>query len=143
MAVADDTPFAQIACQYYVQARFAMHAQCMPACGNLFHHAVEIFLKAGIVKAGLAQNHKLSVLKGMGHDLKNLWRAFKADFPESALERHDKTILLLNKFEAIRYPNDEHMAATAQWFGPAATRPRMVGSKLRNNTRSSSATSTI
>jgi hypothetical protein len=118
-AVADD--FVRIACQYYATARFAMYAQRFPVCGNLFHHAVEMFLKAGIVKAGLARNRKLS-LKGMGHDLKKLWRAFKADFPEPALERHNKTISLLNKFEAIRHPDSKHaIAMTGDWFGPAAT----------------------
>src|SRR5262249_38170155 len=81
------------ACQYYATARFAMHAQCIPVCGNLFHHAVEM-----LVKGGLARTRKLSDLKNMGHKLKLLWRAFKADFPDTSLKRHDRTISLLDKF---------------------------------------------
>lgn len=106
--------FMSSACQYYAAARFAMHAQCIPVCGNLFHHAVEM-----ILKGGLARKHKLSDLKDMRH---NLWRAYKADFPDPTLKRHDKTISGLNKFEDIRYPdaNRKHaMGVTAEWSGPA------------------------
>ena len=110
--------FVQNACQYYATARFAMHAQCMPVCGNLFHHAVEMLLKGG-----LARKRKLSELRDMKHKLKELWRAFKADFPDPILKRHDKTISSLHKFEVIRYPDailKYGMGATAQWSGPAA-----------------------
>ena len=112
-----DHLFMQSACQYYAAARFAIHAQCMPVGGSLFHYTVEMFLKAG-----LAQLRKLSDLKDMGHDLKKLWTAFKADFPDPALKRHDKTISRLHKFEAIRYPEGiiKHgMGLSAEWFGPA------------------------
>jgi hypothetical protein len=105
------------ACQYYATARFAMHAQCMPVCGNVFHHAVEM-----LVKGGLARTRKLSDLKNMGHKLKLLWRTFKADFPDTSLKRHDRTISLLDKFAAIRYPDTtmKHgIGMTAQWSGPA------------------------
>jgi hypothetical protein len=109
--------FMSSACQYYAAARFAMHAQCMPVCGNLFHHTVEM-----ILKGGLARKRKLSDLKGMGHKLKVLWRAYKADFPDPALKRHDKTISGLDKFDDIRYPDailKHGMGATAEWSGPA------------------------
>ena len=109
--------FMSSACQYYAAARFAMHAQCVPVCGNLFHHTVEM-----ILKGGLARKRKLSDLKDMGHKLKVLWRAYKADFPDPALKRHDKTISGLDKFEDIRYPDailKHGMGATAEWSGPA------------------------
>jgi hypothetical protein len=60
--------FVQNACQYYVTARFAMHAQCMPVCGNLFHHAVEMMLKAGLAR----KQRKLAELECMRHSLKKL-----------------------------------------------------------------------
>lgn len=110
--------FMQAACQYYATARFAMHAQCLPVCGNLFHQTIEMFLKAG-----LAQKREITELKAMNHNLKKLWRAFKTDFPDPALKLHDETISRVNKFEAIRYPEAiiEHgMGVSAQWFGPAA-----------------------
>jgi hypothetical protein len=49
----------------------------------------------------------------MGHNLKVLWRAYKAAFPDSTLKRHDKTISGLNKFEDIRYNG-----VIAAWSGP-------------------------
>ncbi len=107
------------ACQYYAAARFAMHAQCLPVCGNLFHHTVEM-----ILKGGLARKRKSSDLKDMRHKLKVLWHAFKVDFPNPALDRHDKTISGLDKFEDIRYPDailKYGMRTTAQWSGPADT----------------------
>ena len=44
--------FMETGSQYYTTARFAMHAQCMPVCGNLFHHAVEMLLKGGLAADG-------------------------------------------------------------------------------------------
>jgi hypothetical protein len=114
----DSILFVQNACQYYATARFAMHAQCMPVCGILFHHTVEMLLKGG-----LAQQRELCELEKMGHRLKKLWRAFKEDFPDPGLIRHDTTISRLDKFDAIRYPDDilkYGMGTTAQWRGPAA-----------------------
>ncbi len=103
--------FMQIACQYYVAARFAMHAQVMPVTGNLFHLAVEMSLKAA-----LARKRSLSDLKNMGHDLKKLWPAFKIDFPNPAFRAHDKTISRVNKFGEIRYPESKHsLAIAAEW----------------------------
>ena len=110
----------QTGSQYYTMARFAMHAQCVPVCGNLFHHAVEMLLKGG-----LARKRPLSDLKdNMGHNLKVLWREFKLEFPDRTLRRHDKTISSLNKFEDIRYPDPIKVPSTgvsADWSGPAGT----------------------
>jgi hypothetical protein len=113
----EDMLFMQSACDYYVAARFAMHAQSVPLVGILFHHAVERFLKAG-----LAQKRQLSDLKDMEHDLKKLWRAFKEDFPSADLIGHDKTISSINKFEAIRYVDGitkYGMGVAVAWSGPA------------------------
>lgn len=110
--------FMKNACQYYAAARFAMQAQSMPVCGNLFHHTVEMFLKAG-----LAQKRNLCELKNMRHDLKKLWQAFKTDFLNLGLDCHDATISRVNKFEAIRYPEGmiEHGAfISGEWSGPPA-----------------------
>src|SRR5580704_2332833 len=90
------------------------------------------------VKGGLARRRELSDLKDMGHKLKVLWRAYKADFPDPALKRHDKTISGLDKFEDIRYPDailKHGMGATAEWSGPAGKVTAYGG--IRNNTRSS------
>ena len=115
MITADDL-FMQNACQYYATARFTMHARCAPACGNLFHHAVEMFLKVG-----LAQRRELSDLERMRHKLKEkLWPAFKEDYPNPHLTQHDKTIACVDKFEDIRYPDEvlkSGMGVLAVWFG--------------------------
>lgn len=114
----DENLFVQHGCQYYAAARFAMYAQCMPITGILFHYAVEMFLKGG-----LARKRTLSELEGMRHRLKlKIWRAFKTDFPEPDLKRHDGTISSLDKFGVIRYPDailKHGMGTTAQW-GSAA-----------------------
>lgn len=102
--------FMQIACQYYVAARFAMHAQVMPVTGNLFQLAVEMSLKGG-----LARKRSLSDLKSMGHDLKKLWRAFKNEFPNPALRAHDKTISRVHRFEEVRYPSKHSLALAGEW----------------------------
>src|SRR5262245_52228023 len=41
--------FYQLASQYYVVGRFAARAGLNPSCGNLLHHAVEMFLKGALV----------------------------------------------------------------------------------------------
>jgi hypothetical protein len=108
--------FMETGSQYYTTARFAMHAQCMPVCGNLFHHAVEMLLKGG-----LAKKRPLSDLRDMGHNLKVLWRAFKTEFADPVLQRHDQTISSLNKFEEVRYPDPDKvpsMGVSAEWSGP-------------------------
>jgi hypothetical protein len=104
--------------EYYAEARFAMHAQRSLTCGNLFHHAVEMLLKAGLAKRGKT----LSELESMRHNLKKLWRAYKNDHPEARLERHNKTINRLDKHEEIRYPNPSlhSIGLSLQWSGEPA-----------------------
>ena len=107
--------FARSGCEYYASARFGMHAQQSYICGNLFHHAVEMLLKAGLAKKGKS----LDEMKRMGHDLKSLWRAYKAIHGDGELERHNGTINTLNKHEDIRYPNSRlgSIGVGLQWSG--------------------------
>jgi hypothetical protein len=45
------------------------------------------------------------------------------EFPDPSLQRHDKTISVLDKFEDIRYPNPEKVPSLlvgAEWSGPTA-----------------------
>ncbi len=107
--------FAKSGCEYYTAARFAMHAAQSYICGNLFHHAVEMLLKAGLAKNGTI----LSDLRDMGHSLKKLWRAYKDDHAEADLERHNKTINRLDKYEDIRYPNPDlgSIGVSMEWSG--------------------------
>ena len=94
-----------------------MYAQRMPVCGNLFHHAVEMALKGG-----LARKRDASELRYMGHRLKALWREFKKEHPGLGLERHDKTVSTLDKFEEIRYPGTTgSIGINASWSGDPGT----------------------
>jgi hypothetical protein len=107
--------FARSGCEYDASARFGMHAQQSYISGNLFHHAVEMLLKAGLAKKGKS----LERMKGMRHDLKRLWRAYKLEYPDTKLNSHDATIKKLNKYEEIRYPNPDlgSMAVNLAWSG--------------------------
>jgi len=58
----------------------------------------------------------------MGHDLKALWRAFKKEFPNHGLERHDKAVSMVDKFEALRYPGTKgSIEISATWSGTPGT----------------------
>jgi hypothetical protein len=106
--------FVQHGCQYYVSARFAMHAQCVPINGILFHHAIEMLLKGALL-----EKRTLSDVEQMRHWLKRIWRAFKEDFPAPQLKHHDGTISSLAKFHDLRYWEVESAGMTSQWERPA------------------------
>ena len=71
---ADET-FLKLGIQYYTAARWAALAKLMPVCGNLYHHAIEMFLKAR-----LSQNYTLEQLSHhhFSHKLDKLWDTFKS-----------------------------------------------------------------
>jgi hypothetical protein len=109
--------FIEDGCQYYIAARFAMRAALMPVMGNLFHHAIEQFLKGGLARK--RDMHELKDRKKAGHDLNKLWKLFKEDFQINDLTKHDRTVVTLNMFEDIRYPEkivELGMEATADWL---------------------------
>jgi hypothetical protein len=94
--------FFKTASQYYVVGRYAAFAGLIPVTGNLLHHAVEMFLKAGLSKKGLS----LENLKNkLGHDLPKIWNRFKTTFNDPALGQFDNVISSLHDFEDIRYPD--------------------------------------
>ena len=113
-----DTHFLDRGVQYYAAGRCAVLAGLIPVAGNLFHHAVEMLLKAH-----LSQTHSLRELsfKPFGHHLKNLWDVFKSRFPDENLDEFDQAISLINEFEELRYP-DSAIANGAeirfQWNDP-------------------------
>lgn len=100
----EEMHFLQLGVQYYVAARAAARAGLLPVCGNLFHHAIEAFLKAR-----LSLKHSLKGLKKLGgktgHELPALWGIFKAEFPDAGLEQFDATIAEIHSFERLRYPD--------------------------------------
>lgn len=102
MPMSADEEFMGLGVQYYIAARYAALARLLPVCGNLYHHALEMFLKAG-----LSRKHSLESLrsKKFRHKLIDIWNAFKADFPSPELLQFDTTIADIDDFEEIRYPD--------------------------------------
>lgn len=84
---------------YYIAGRYSARAGLNPTAGNLFHHAVELFLKGE-----LANTHTEAQRRNMGHRLSVIWRAFKVQVNDSTLDEFDRTIMELDYFEEIRYP---------------------------------------
>ncbi len=106
--------FFELGIQYYVVARFGAMAKLIPVTGNLYHHAIEMFLKGQ-----LAKTHTLEQLKkNFSHRLPDTWSAFKGLFPAEDLSPFDGLILDLDRFERIRYPDNvlkEGMFAGLGW----------------------------
>jgi hypothetical protein len=87
------------ATQYYVSARYAYFAHAIPTAGNLFHHAIEMYLKGCLVGT-----HNEAERRRLGHNLDRIWRRLKRQIGEQSLSRFDATIADLNAFEDLRYP---------------------------------------
>ena len=77
---AAEEEFMKLGVQYYAAARSCAWGGLW-VCGNLYHHSLEMFLKAG-----LSRRYSLEDLKNkFGHRLVAIWTAFKGDFPSIAL----------------------------------------------------------
>jgi hypothetical protein len=98
----EDEEFMRLGVQYYVASRSAAWAGLLPVCGNLYHHTLEMFLKAGLSR----KRSLLELKKQFSHRLINIWNAFKADFPSTTLLQFDTTIADIEEFEDVRYPNN-------------------------------------
>jgi hypothetical protein len=110
--------FIKTAGQYYVAGRYSAFAGFIPTTGNLFHHAIEMFLKGGLSKTGIT----LADLKKLSHDLPKIWETFKRTFKDQSLDRFDHVIASLHRFEDIRYPDlivQKGMNAKIEILAPA------------------------
>jgi hypothetical protein len=94
--------FFDLATQYYVAARLAARGSLIPVTGNLFHHAVEMYLKAALIGTLSLDEMK----RRYSHDLVALWNRFKTKEPDPALARFDLVVAVLDKFDNIRYPDE-------------------------------------
>jgi hypothetical protein len=92
--------FFKTGSQYYIAGRFAAFASFHPVVGNLFHHAIEMYLKGA-----LSKTKSLSDLRKLSHDLPGIWAAFKVQAHDRALDRFDATIAGLDDYEELRYPH--------------------------------------
>jgi HEPN domain-containing protein len=89
------------ALHYHIAARYATVAAFLPESGNLVHHAVEFYLKGALVKQ-LDERER----RNLRHDLRKIWRRYKKERKNPALNKFDQTIRDINKFERIRYPEE-------------------------------------
>lgn len=86
--------------QYYVSGRYAVLARLIPVAGNLLHHAVEMFLKGGLVSS-----MEMAELRTLGHNLPNTWNVFKVRVGREGLDGFDPVVASLHAFEELRYPD--------------------------------------
>lgn len=98
--------YLKIALQYYVAGRSAIFSFLIPVAGNLFHHAIEMFLKFLL----LTKYSPKQLRDKYGHDLGKLWRKYKLTQEEKSLNKFNSLIKKLNKMEDLRYPNNKGYA---------------------------------
>jgi hypothetical protein len=99
--------------QYYIAGRFLARYHITPVSGNQFHYAVEMFLKGH-----LCLTYTEKQRKDLLHDLNDIWKGFKDQFPSLDLTRFDNTISELDAFYRLRYPEKvvrEGMQLTVGW----------------------------
>jgi hypothetical protein len=112
-----DSYYFNLATQYYVTARWAIFTISGTVAGNLFHHAVELYLK-GDLSRGVPRNQLII----FGHNLNRLWKAYKRKYSAVDLSSFDNCIRALQKFETIRYPDS--IANRGMFFAIPVARPQ-------------------
>jgi hypothetical protein len=121
--------FINLGMQYYVAGRALSWAGVLPVAGNLYHHSLEMLLKAC-----LSRKYSLADLKKkFRHRLGDAWIEFKMEYPDPELCAFDDTIVDIEEFEEIRYPNRllKHGAAMIVDYRGTTTPPRTSGSSPR------------
>jgi hypothetical protein len=106
--------YFRTALHYYILGRYATTAKLLPIPGNLVHHAIEFFLKAALIEKldEAARKNKFR------HNLSKLWRHYKRERNNSALDKFDQTISDINRFERIRYPEEMLRLGMLAEIGP-------------------------
>jgi HEPN domain-containing protein len=94
------TEYLKAAFHFYITARFATINSFTPVSGYLAHHAIEMFLKAGLVEA-TSENERMLV----SEDLPRIWQQYKQLRANPALDKFDRTINDLHRFENARNPD--------------------------------------
>jgi hypothetical protein len=90
---------------YYVSGRFATAHHFNPVSANILHHGVEMMLKACLARNDTLEEIRKYGAKGSyGHDIEELWRAFRNRQDTPPADEFDAIIRGLHAFEDIRYP---------------------------------------
>jgi hypothetical protein len=120
------TEYFRTALHYYILGRYATTAQFSPIPGNLIHHAIEFFLKGALIEQ-LDEEARRNKFR---HNLSKLWRRYKRERNNPALNKFDQTISDINKFERIRYPEEMLRLGMLAEIGPVRnTFPPPPGAK--------------
>jgi HEPN domain-containing protein len=98
---------------YYIVARYATIARFGPIAGNLAHHAIEFFLKGALI-----DKFDEAARINFWHNLPKLWRRYKTERNNPALDRFDQTISDIHKFERIRYQEKKLRLGMLAEIGP-------------------------
>jgi hypothetical protein len=104
--------FFRYGSQYYLAGRYGMFAGLMPVAANLHHHGIEMLLKGALSKSMTLQdlNWKLR------HNLPKIWKRFKKQANDASLNRFDKVIKELSKFNEVRYPDKTLRSGASMMF---------------------------
>lgn len=92
--------FVRLAVQYYAAGRFSAMGRQMPVAGHLLHHAIEMLLKASLIRCMPSTR-----LRKLGHDLSKLWSEALSRWPALSKADYELVVKDLNRFETIRYPD--------------------------------------
>jgi hypothetical protein len=111
--------------QYYMLGRCGVAAWAHPVAANLFHHAVEMLLKAELARHTTEEDRRK-----LGHRLPDIWEAFKAIHPSNQLARFDALIGNLHKYEDIRYPEKTAQQGMQNSFQFGSGPPPKASGKL-------------
>jgi hypothetical protein len=110
--------YLDAATQYYAAGRFAVVNGLVPAAGNLFHHAIELYLRGSLWQQTNGRKRRK-----LGHPLGRAWRRFKQELGDSALDEFDGVIGELERFDDLRRPETILRLGTEVSFSFAISAP--------------------
>ena len=90
----------RMATEYYASGRVAVASGMLTMCGNLFHHAFELIMKAALMRK-IDVNAADPLYK---HDLPRLWNDLKKHYSVNDI-RFNTIAEVIHKFENLRYPD--------------------------------------
>lgn len=81
--------FVEYGLQYYAAGRYAVTANSNPVAADILHHAVQMFLQAGLCPHTTENQRKYELV----HKLPKIWQLFKSHYdPEEELARFDNCV---------------------------------------------------
>jgi hypothetical protein len=98
--------------QYYLAGRYGMFAGLMPVAANLHHHGIEMLLKGALSKTMTLEELKEKLM----HNLQKMWRKFKRQANDPSLNRFNKVIKELSKYNDVRYPDKTLHSGASMMF---------------------------